>query len=441
MEAIRMWPRNLVVLFSLGAAVLPSFSHAGTSVMFAEPDYLLPGHGILAVEAADIDGDGDSDLVALSSVDVMSVFRNQGEGRFASAETLAAPGTHLDFLIADMDGDGSPDCVTANFGEGTVTVMLNDGGGIFGPPTTFDAPGVSVCRGLAAGDLDGDGDRDLLVGDAFNASKAVLLNNGSGAFAQALPFTAGGTCIAVAIADLDGDGDRDAVTVFNGVWAHCNNGDGTFAPAVILATGEGHTSVAIADVNGDGGSDVAVSRSTSNGNNVARVFHNDGAACGSFTLIDYPISTLARDISLADLNGDGLIDLATSHVSSVDRVSVLLNLGEGAYGPAHEFFPGTYPQSLAIADVNADGLNDLATANQFHNPHSVGLLINVTPISVKGDITGDGVVNVSDLLAVIDAWGSCPGPPQLCAADIAPHPGGDGAVNVLDLLLVINNWG
>lgn len=58
---------------------------------------------------------------------------------------------------------------------------------------------------------------------------------------------------------------------------------------------------------------------------------------------------------------------------------------------------------------------------------------------VIGDITGDGAINVPDLLAVIEAWGSCPAPPQQCPADIAPA-GGDGAVNVTDLLAVINNW-
>jgi hypothetical protein len=62
-----------------------------------------------------------------------------------------------------------------------------------------------------------------------------------------------------------------------------------------------------------------------------------------------------------------------------------------------------------------------------------------TPL--PGDINGDGIVNVIDLLAAINAWGPCPPPPSPCAADIAPAPDGDGNVNVLDLLMVINNWG
>lgn len=65
--------------------------------------------------------------------------------------------------------------------------------------------------------------------------------------------------------------------------------------------------------------------------------------------------------------------------------------------------------------------------------------LGATP--VPGDITGDGVVNVSDLLAVINNWGPCPAPPQSCPADVAPAPDGDGVVNVSDLLYVINHWG
>jgi hypothetical protein len=61
--------------------------------------------------------------------------------------------------------------------------------------------------------------------------------------------------------------------------------------------------------------------------------------------------------------------------------------------------------------------------------------------SIPGDITGDGSVNVQDLLVVISAWGTCPGPcPPACAADIAPA-GGNCTVNVQDLLFVISNWG
>jgi hypothetical protein len=61
------------------------------------------------------------------------------------------------------------------------------------------------------------------------------------------------------------------------------------------------------------------------------------------------------------------------------------------------------------------------------------------PLATPGDITGDGAVDVDDLLAVINSWGSCPKPPVECEADIAPESG-NGTVDVDDLLMVINNW-
>jgi len=75
--------------------------------------------------------------------------------------------------------------------------------------------------------------------------------------------------------------------------------------------------------------------------------------------------------------------------------------------------------------------------------HGVYVVDLIPPFAAPGDVTGDGVVNVLDLLAVIENWGQCPAPPSTCPADIAPPgpPAGDGTVNILDLLHVINNWG
>jgi hypothetical protein len=71
----------------------------------------------------------------------------------------------------------------------------------------------------------------------------------------------------------------------------------------------------------------------------------------------------------------------------------------------------------------------------------IALQIGLIPLpDCPPDVTGNGVVNIDDLLAVINAWGPCPAPPAPCPADIAP-PGGNGTVNIDDLLAVINGWG
>jgi uncharacterized membrane protein len=86
---------------------------------------------------------------------------------------------------------------------------------------------------------------------------------------------------------------------------------------------------------------------------------------------------------------------------------------------------------LRAADISADGRTIVGSGNLGSWIAHIG-----TPVA-PGDVTGDGVVNIDDLLAVIAAWGPCPAPPATCAADVTV----DGAVNIDDLLLVISSWG
>ena len=110
------------------------------------------------------------------------------------------------------------------------------------------------------------------------------------------------------------------------------------------------------------------------------MFLNGGAGT-VFDQAGYEIDSTARDIALGDLDGDGNLDLATSHVAPVHKVDVLLNLGGGTFARVGAFTPGppgSYPQSLALGDFTADGRVDIITANQFSDPPTVGLLINRT---------------------------------------------------------------
>lgn len=405
---------------------------------FAPPSFILPGHGVIAVEAPDLDGDGDCDLLIASISSTVSLVRNLGQGQMGGAEPYAIGATHLDMVVADFNADGDLDVALANFGTGSVSVALNIGKGIFDAPRTFPTPGLAFARGLAAGDLDLDGDQDLMVGDGVSANKVILLNDGCGSFDQSLAFAAGGSTIAIAVGDLDNDSDLDAVSVFSGSFVHVNNGNATFAPAIDL-NAAGATAVAIVDLNDDGLNDIVAARSTG-GVNQAVIFLNDGAS-PPFPHVAYTIDSLVRDIAVGDLDADGDVDIATSHVSPEDSVNILLNDGDGIFAKAVSWPVGVYPQSLAIADFDEDGRNDIATANQFADPPSIGLLINQTPLPVAGDITGDGAVDVNDMLAVINAWGACFNPDD-CPEDVAPPgpPAGDDLVNVLDLLFVISNW-
>ena len=115
-----------------------------------------------------------------------------------------------DFPAGDLDGDGDNDLVVANNAEETISIMKNNGDGTFAPkvdyPTGIDPLSVS------AADLDRDGDFDVAVANANNHNVSVFFNNGDGTLAPRVDYPTGNNPYSVFAADFDGDGDPDLVT-------------------------------------------------------------------------------------------------------------------------------------------------------------------------------------------------------------------------------------
>lgn len=421
-----------IIVAAVAATGASLCAGARAELDFEPPVLYPPGTGAIIVRTADVDGDGDQDVVVANFGDadggLVSVLRGAGDGTLGQPETYLAGTVHLAVELADLNGDGAPDIALANFDAGTVSVLLNAGDGTYSAPIDYPA-GVSIPRAIAAGDVDGDGDRDLVVGDAFVDAHAVLFNDGEGGFPTVTGFPGATTTIDVALADLDGDGDLDAVFVFSDLTIHRNDGAGGFDELVVLETCR-FSAVTVADLDGDGDPDIAAARSGE-----LIVYLNDGAG-ETFVPAVYAIPQLTRDVAAGDFDDDGLLDLVTSHVSDVDKLAVLRNLGGGSFAEAVEFPPGIYPQSVAAADLDGDRRDDIVTALQFDDPPSVSVLISASTSQLAGDIDGDGVVGVGDLLELLLSWGACPAPPADCPADID----GDGSVTVADLVILLSNW-
>jgi hypothetical protein len=211
----------------------------------------------------------------------------------------------------------------------------------------------------------------LSVGLAPRAASAAC--SGWTGFPDGSDFLPVGTRpTSVVMGDVTGDGKPDMVVANNGsgtVSVLVGLGGGKFAPKVDYAC-NGARAVAIADVTGDGMLDLVAVTST----NKASVFVNQGA--GTFAAkVDYATGTDPRSVVAADLTGDGKADLAVLNNASL-TVSVLVNQGAGTFAAKVDYPTGTDPRSVVAGDVTGDGKADLAVTNYGSN--TVSVFVNVT---------------------------------------------------------------
>jgi uncharacterized protein (UPF0548 family) len=276
---------------------------------------------------------------------------------------------------------------------------LLSGNSIFLAALDYDTVGQNS-RSVAAGDLNNDGNVDLVTADSCDSTcttglVSVLLGNGDGTFQTAVSYSSGGIgANSVAIGDVNGDGKPDVVVVNNcSSNNNCNNGtvsvllgngDGTFQSAVAYNSG-GETAawVAIADVNGDAKLDVIVANNCATNNctnGSVSVLLGNGDGTLQAAVVYNSGGQNASFVAVGDLNGDGKPDLAVANqcVSNSNCnngvVSVLLGNGDGTFNSAINYTAtGANSNSIAIADLNGDGHPDLTVSNQCNNPNQCSI--------------------------------------------------------------------
>jgi len=363
----QFWFRDVAI----GGGTTSNFT-AGLCVTFC-PDPPFAGSAITMaagptrVRLADLDGDGALDLFGVAeSPATLAVRLGRGDGTF---EPLVLTSTEISRTFADpvdFDGDGDLDLVgrrSSSSSSGQAVVMFHTSGGAFTAPAVLN---VGYAQGFGAGDLDGDGDNDLLETGLVANGLAVLTNDGQGGFTQTGAVDLGSEGGLVVTGDLDQDGDLDAVVQLMPYPPRVriieNLGGGVLRAGATALTSYLPKGALLDDLDGDGDLDLALWFPETS--NTLSVHHNiGGLTFGWETHTSLPLPPVG--LAHGDVDGDGDTDFMAVNSGSNQPshpVVLLRNNGHALFGYSPLFELGGYATSLALGDVDADGRMDLAAS-------------------------------------------------------------------------------
>lgn len=272
-------------------------------------EYSLLGTSPSSIVAADIDDDGNPDLVVSDNNRGLIVLLGNGDGMFENFVEFPSPQQLQGLAISDFNRDGILD-VEAVWVNGICT-FLGSGFGTFQSPSCveFSTPDFS---GITSGDFNADGNLDLaLSGDG--GVVAILLGRGNGTFQQVHAYQVPAFTYSPITADFNGDGKLDLALVLansNSVLVYLGNGDGSFQSPSPFETALGPETIAAFDMNGDGKLDIIAGALGFDAASVSILFGNED---GTFqNHVDYD-GLVTSGLVISDFNNDGRLDVAVSN--------------------------------------------------------------------------------------------------------------------------------
>ena len=365
--------RRFLSLLWAGVLLFPAFScHRGGGggggsapvgflknlAFSARQEISTGGESPMGLAVGDFTGDGILDLAVSHTVTgTVRLLPGLGKGLYddKAGVTLPAPGSPLDLVKGDFDGDGALDLAVLRIRDEKISLFLGDGKGGFGSKAVELATGNGpVC--LAAADFDGDKKLDLLAADAGSADLLFWKGDGGGGFAKPLlvKLPSGAQPLALAAADFDKDGAAEAALV-----------DATSAEVRIfffagspssslLLSGKAFTGLAAADLDGDGWLDLAAASPGER-----KVYAVMGGPKGFLPNPQAsPLSGRGSAVFAGDLNGDGDLDLAVP-ITDEGVLAVLQGNGTGAFTETGVLPVTGLPWTARIGDFTGDGEADL----------------------------------------------------------------------------------
>jgi hypothetical protein len=329
-----------------------------------------------SITITDINGDKKNDLVVSSySSSAVYTMLGNGKGGFTAGESFATAGYPNNVVVADFNGDKKLDFATSNNSGQWITLGLGNGDGTFRSSQSYGYSWPASLNAVATADLNGDGNLDLVEGGGGKGTGIwVMLGSAHGVFGAPTEIAVGcgqanrSGVNYIALGDVNGDHKVDVVAnLVNDPYNCFNNevavveglGTGKFKTPVYYSTGttQQSYSIQLADLRGDGRLDIV----TSNGDGSLSVLLNNGKGVyGAANVITGASGSAAAGIVVGDFNHDGKLDLALDNYGA-NTIYVLLGNGDGTFqAPIITPLASIYPAGMAAGDFNNDGKLDLA---------------------------------------------------------------------------------
>lgn len=346
-----------------------------------------------SVFPADLDGDGDVDLISTATAGNSIVWhQNDGTGIF-SRFTIATSGDGLsspvDVLSADVDNDGDMDVLSASQNNDRIHWFENDGSESF--TTHLITSSTDGVQSIFTADLDSDGDTDVLSASENDDTIAWFENDGSENFTKKIISNNADGASDVLVVDINGDGSLDIVGSAANEdtlsWYE-NVGDSLFTRQTISSNTGGITNIAAIDMDGDGDMDMTAASQVAN---TLAWFENNGSQ--NFT--KHIISSSANGITnlqTADLDGNGTIDIISTG-SNTNTLAFYSNDGNQNFTETVVSSSQQNIQSIVLGDI--DGGNGLDIISSSINDNNITWYKPI-PVTDHSSLTLNGTDNFID---------------------------------------------